>query len=153
MDRDAQPRIGHVHLHVADADEAIEFYAGILGLEVRERYDGYAALTWGENGHDIALHGGEAARGCRVAIEVPSADSLVTVYRACDDHGVSIEPIDHGVTKSLYFEDPDGNEWEVYLDTRGEEGDLETYFEALETAEKPPSEARETQFDPESLVT
>ena len=152
MDTDGPPRIGHVHLHVADADEATEFYAGVLGLDVRERYDGYAALSWSDSGRDVVLHEGEATRGCRVAVEVPSADALVTVYRACDDLGVGVDPIDHGVTKSLYFEDADGNEWEVYLDTREETGSLETYFEALETAEKPPAEARESQFDPESLV-
>ena len=30
--------------------------------------------------------------------------------------GVAVVPIDHGVTRSLYFRDPDGNQLEVYVD-------------------------------------
>ena len=32
--------------------------------------------------------------------------------------GISICPIDHGISKTLYFSDPDGNGIEVYVDTR-----------------------------------
>jgi catechol-2,3-dioxygenase len=31
-----------------------------------------------------------------------------------------ISPVDYGISKALYFEDPDGNGVEVYLDTRAE---------------------------------
>jgi catechol 2,3-dioxygenase len=31
---DANVRIGHVHLKVADLQRALRFYAGVLGLEV-----------------------------------------------------------------------------------------------------------------------
>ena len=36
----ADPRvhIGHVHLKVADLERALRFYAGVLGLEVTQRY-------------------------------------------------------------------------------------------------------------------
>jgi catechol 2,3-dioxygenase len=34
--------------------------------------------------------------------------------------GVSVRPVDHGVTKSLYFTDPDGNGLEVYIDASDE---------------------------------
>jgi len=30
--------------------------------------------------------------------------------------GIALKPIDHEVTKSLYFEDPDGNGVELYID-------------------------------------
>jgi catechol 2,3-dioxygenase len=30
--------------------------------------------------------------------------------------GVATDPIDHEVTKSLYFDDPDGNNIELYVD-------------------------------------
>jgi catechol 2,3-dioxygenase len=30
--------------------------------------------------------------------------------------GISTNPVDHEVTKSLYFKDPDGNGVEIYVD-------------------------------------
>jgi catechol-2,3-dioxygenase len=30
--------------------------------------------------------------------------------------GIKLDPIDHEVTKSLYFDDPDANNLEVYVD-------------------------------------
>ena len=32
--------------------------------------------------------------------------------------GVTVSPVDHGISKALYFTDPDGNGLEAYLDTR-----------------------------------
>ncbi|MDP7547290.1 MAG: VOC family protein, partial [Alphaproteobacteria bacterium] len=48
------------------------------------------------------------------------ADSLETVkamYRRLKEHDVPIvRTVDHGVTKSVYFKDPEGNELEIYCD-------------------------------------
>jgi len=35
---------------------------------------------------------------------------------------VGVSPVDHGISKALYFDDPDGNGLEVYADTRAERG-------------------------------
>src|ERR1017187_2291206 len=45
---DARVRIGHVHLKVADLQRALRFYAGVLGMEVMQRYgDGAVFLSAG----------------------------------------------------------------------------------------------------------
>lgn len=33
-----QTRIGHVHLKVSNLERAIDFYSGVLGFEVTQRY-------------------------------------------------------------------------------------------------------------------
>src|SRR5690606_4712318 len=38
-------RIGHVHLKVADLDRAIEFYSGVLGFELQQKYGSQAAFV------------------------------------------------------------------------------------------------------------
>jgi catechol 2,3-dioxygenase len=60
---DAQPhapsetRIGHVHLQVADLDEAEAFYNGVLGLEVMVRgYPGALFLAAGGYHHHVGLN-------------------------------------------------------------------------------------------------
>ena len=40
-------RMGHVHLKVADIDQALAFYSGILGFQVTQRLGSQAALNRG----------------------------------------------------------------------------------------------------------
>jgi catechol 2,3-dioxygenase len=120
--------LGHVHLKVRDVDRAVEFYADALGLEVTERVANYAFLTFGDRHHDVALQGvGPGAPGptrgvglFHAAFEVPSPAALRRTAERLDARGVEFSPVDHRISKALYFDDPDGNGVEVYLDTREE---------------------------------
>jgi catechol 2,3-dioxygenase len=130
MSHDYPTGVGHVHLKVRDVDRSIEFYTGVLGLDVTERHGRYAFLTWGEHHHDVALQGiGEDASPpgpgvglYHAALEVETADALGGVYERLRERGVTVSPVDHGISKALYFDDPDGNGLEVYLDTREQRG-------------------------------
>lgn len=118
--------VGHVHLKVRDLEEAIAFYEGVLGLAVEERHGRFAFLSFGERHHDIALQAvGEDAPGpsrgvglYHVAFEVDTPAELRAVYEAAEARGGQVSPVDHGISKALYFRDPAGNGVEVYLDTR-----------------------------------
>jgi catechol 2,3-dioxygenase len=134
-------RVGHVHLKVHDVDRAVEFYTGVLGLDVTERHGRFAFLSWGQRHHDVALQGvgedGESPDGrpasedgpsvglYHAAFEVHSSGALAAVYRRLDERGVEVTPVDHGISEAMYFDDPDGNGLEVYLDTR--ESDAERW--------------------------
>jgi catechol 2,3-dioxygenase len=56
---DPKVRIGHVHLKVADLRRALDFYSGVLGLEIMQRYgEGAVFLSAGGYHHHIALNSG-----------------------------------------------------------------------------------------------
>ena len=38
-------RIGHVHLKVADLERSLQFYCGVLGFELTQRYGSQAAFV------------------------------------------------------------------------------------------------------------
>lgn len=129
-DTPGDTRLGHVHLKVTDTDRAVDFYTSVLELSVRERHDRFVFLTYGDHHHDVALQEidadvpgtGGAVGLYHAAFEIDSPGALAAVHRRLRDDGVEVTAVDHGISKALYFDDPDGNGLEVYLDTRDERG-------------------------------
>ena len=125
-DAERVDHLGHVHLWVRDLERSVAFYRDVLGLSVTERVGGYAFLSAGEHHHDLALQavGPDAdgpGRGVglyHVAFEVATPAALTTTHERLRERGVEVSPVDHGISRALYFDDPDGNGLEVYLDTR-----------------------------------
>jgi len=125
--------LGHVHLKVRDLERALSFYRAVFGLDVTERHGRYAFLSWGEHHHDVALQAvGADAPGpgagvglYHAAVEVDSLDRLKSVYERLQERDVDAAPVDHGISKALYFSDPDGNGLELYVDTRDERDESE----------------------------
>lgn len=119
--------LGHVVLRVTDRDRAERFYNGVLGLPLCARFDEggmkMAFFSLG-NHHDFAVMEvkGErsAGRGAgldHVAFNIGTTlDELREAKAKLEAAGLTPRPVDHEVTKSLYFEDPDGNGIEVYVD-------------------------------------
>lgn len=122
--------LGHVHLKVSDLTRALTFYTEVLGLDVEERYAGFVFLTFGHHHHDVALQElgadasgpGQGVGLYHAAFEVETATALASVFERLEARGISATPVDHRISKALYFDDPDGNGIEVYLDTRTETG-------------------------------
>jgi catechol 2,3-dioxygenase len=120
--------LGHVVLKVRDRAKAEAFYNGILGLPVAARSDALKMtfFTLGGTHHDLAIaEVGKQAPGTareavglsRVAFKI--GDDIETLKRAKaepDAAGVQNGAADHGVSKSLYFADPDGNRIELLVD-------------------------------------
>ena len=135
MSDDHPIHVGHVHLKVRDVDRAIEFYTEVLGLDVTERHGRYAFCSWGDHHHDVALQGlGEDAPGpspgvgmYHAAFEVDDGKALRTVFERLQEREIRVGPVDHGISKALYFDDPAGNGLEVYLDTRTERDQQECH--------------------------
>jgi catechol 2,3-dioxygenase len=121
--------LGHVVVRVRDQASAEKFYGGILGLPIIARYDENGMkmtfFTLG-NHHDFAIsqvtgegsgHGENAVGLDHVAFKIgTSLDELREAKKVLESKGVVPSPVDHEVTKSLYFKDPDGNGIELYVD-------------------------------------
>jgi len=119
-------RLNHAVLWVRDADRAADFYHRIFGFEELERPAGMRAAFMrspsGGNHHDLGLFevGAEAPRPPRgsvglyhLAWEVATIEDLAAAAKALSEAGALSGASDHGVSKSLYGRDPDGNEFEV----------------------------------------
>jgi catechol 2,3-dioxygenase len=125
---DPRVRIGHVHLRVADVERALDFYCGVLGFELMQRYGPQAAfVSAGGYHHHIGLNSWESAGGpppppgttglYHVAILYPTRAALAQALRRLIAAGVPLEGAsDHGVSEALYLRDPDGNGLELYCD-------------------------------------
>jgi catechol 2,3-dioxygenase len=146
----AGTRIGHVHLKVADLERALDFYCGVLGFALMQRYGAQAAfVSAGGYHHHIGLNtwesqGGHApAKGTtglyHLAILYPTRADLGQALKGLIRHGVRLDgAADHGVSEALYLRDPDDNGVELYWDRprelwpRTPDGGLAMYTRALD---------------------
>ena len=119
-------RLNHAVLYVRDATASAAFYQRIFGFEIVESAFGGRAVflrsRQAGNHHDLGLFsvGPEAPRAPRgsvglyhLAWEVPTIDDLAAAATILSAAGALGGASDHGVSKSLYGADPDGNEFEI----------------------------------------
>ena len=133
-------RVGHVVLRVSDVDAAVVFYKGKLGMEVARRSDDAAFMSFGTQHHDIGLFKvkGDATKGNlglgHVALLINGGtDELRTLHDQLVARGVEVvSTTDHGMTHSVYFNDPDGNRLEIYCDVFADPADGLSYMRESE---------------------
>ena len=125
---DAEVRIGHVHLKVADLDRALRFYCGVLGFELMQRYGRDAAfVSAGGYHHHIGLNTWESRGGSpppagstglfHLAVIYPTRPALGDALKRLNAANIPLDGAsDHGVSEALYLRDPDGNGVELYWD-------------------------------------
>jgi catechol 2,3-dioxygenase len=147
---DPRVRIGHVHLKVADLDRALNFYRGVLGFELQQRFGSQAAfISAGGYHHHIGLNTWESKGGSpppprstglfHVAILYPTRAMLADAVRRVLAAGIELDGAsDHGVSEAIYLRDPDENGVELYWDRPPEEwpraaaGELAMFTRALD---------------------
>ena len=131
-------KLGHLVLKVRDARKSKEFYTRALGLKVahEDLEHGAVFLSFGTQHHDLALFQlatGQAPDAKQpglhhTAWQLGSFEELQAAYRELREIGIPVEStIEHNVSRSLYFHDPDGNRVELYCDM------VEDGFHAMRT--------------------
>lgn len=131
-------KLGHVVLKVRDAQASKAFYTRVLGLQVahEDRQRGAVFLSFGTEHHDLALF--QLATGDvpaatqpglhHTAWQLDSFTALQDAHRELEQLGIAVEStVEHNVTRSVYFHDPDGNRVELYCDM------VSNGFEAMRT--------------------
>ena len=119
-------RMNHAVLYVRDAKRSADFYRDILGFTTVTQFPGGEFLRAPDstNDHDIAFFtigdtagpstAGRSTVGLyHLAWEVGTLADLAELSDKLRDAGSLVGASDHGTTKSLYAQDPDGLEFEV----------------------------------------
>lgn len=145
----SQTRIGHVHLKVSDLQRSLDFYCGLLGFELIQKYGNQAAfISAGDYHHHIGLNTWESLGQppapkqypglFHTAIVYPTRKDLAAIYKRLKEVGYSFTGFaNHGVSEALYLDDPDKNGVELYWDRpreewpRTTEGEVDMFTKAL----------------------
>ena len=131
-------RIGHIALHVADLDAAVEFQQQVIGMVETERAAGASYLTCNERHHELILIEDRANRGYdHLALEVQDASVLEGAAKRLTAAGGTLlggiydgEP---GIDRALKVQSPAGHVYKLFC--------------GMETVEPPAPGDRPVKFE------
>ena len=118
-------KLAHFVLRSRRFDEAVAWWQTVLGATPRYKNDFIAFLTYDDEHHRLAIVSGphlteneRASSGLEhVAFTYATLDDLLATYVRLKEQGIEpILPINHGMTVSLYYADPDGTQCELQVD-------------------------------------
>jgi len=132
------PRLAHVVLQTGKPQQMTAFYTTVLDGHVVFSGRGLTFLTCDEEHHRIAfaeLPGyvepkNPAGAGMHhMAFTFDNLDDLLDRYQKLSEQGIRpAAPIQHGVTTSLYYRDPDGNFVELQVDNFADPDEATAYM-------------------------
>ena len=133
------PVLHHINLKTTRLQEMIDWYALVVGTQVTHQFEGGAWLSNDGANHRIALittpsmtddedklqHSGLH----HTAYEYPVMNDLLDTYARLREDGVLPHAcLDHGMTMSYYYMDPDGNSVELQYDHFGDWDQSKTFM-------------------------
>ena len=118
-------KLNHIHLKVSNLKKSKEFYL-LLDFKIREQVGPFLFLYRGDEHHSLALQErkntspqNENALGLyHFSLEVESEKEFQEFIKKLKEKKIHFDPVDHGISKVIYFNDPDKNGIEIMLDTR-----------------------------------
>jgi catechol 2,3-dioxygenase len=125
------PTLHHVNLKTNRLEDMIDWYGLVVGMTVTHQFEGGAWLANDAANHRLALlanpdweddpdklqHTGLH----HTAYEYPTMNDLLDTYVRLAQHGILPHAcLDHGMTMSFYYVDPDGNSVELQCDEYGD---------------------------------
>jgi len=154
----ATPKFAHVVFQTAQSQEMRDWYCTILDGHVVYQDAALSFITFDEEHHRVALihppvplerKSPTTAAMHHVAYTFDTIDDLLDRYVLLREQG--IQPtvcIAHGVTTSMYYQDPDGNMVEMQIDRFAEPADATGYMNGPEYA----ADSVGPAFDPEAML-
>ena len=157
----APAKFCHVVYRTHQFATMVDWYEKVLEARIQHRSDKIAFLTYDDEHHRVAIidigpkpagapqpaKGGQGV--AHVAFAWRNLDELIDTYKRLKRDGIlPVRPIRHGLTLSLYYDDPDGNNLEFQIDVL-DDTLANAFMGSRAFAANPIGEL----FDPEQLVT
>jgi catechol 2,3-dioxygenase-like lactoylglutathione lyase family enzyme len=150
-------KFAHFVLRTGQIDKMAEWYRTVLGARIVFRDERLCFLSYDDEHHRLALiqvpglaaRDPEAAGTDHVAYSYRDLGELLATYRRLKEQAIVPHwPINHGVTTSMYYRDPDNNRVELQIDNFATVAELDGYFHSPEFAANPVG----VTYDPEQLA-
>lgn len=141
------PRLHHTTFTTKRLDEMVKWYEVVAGLTPVFYGERGAWLTNDEANHRIAMLAppemkhpvdkGHTTGLHHTAFEYPDFDSWLDNYIRLRNEGIlPFLQLDHGMTVSVYYQDPDGNGVEIQVDSYGDWAKSKSWmYNSIEFAE------------------
>jgi catechol-2,3-dioxygenase len=162
MPRIRPSRFVHVVYRTRQFDKMIDWYKAVFDCRVQYQTPVLAFLTYDDEHHRVALinldavapnasHDGK--RGAvgvdHVAYTYDSVEDLVENYAQLKEKGIlPYWCIHHGVTMSMYYADPDGNQMEMQVDSFSSSDEANAFMTGPGFAANPIG----VEYDPEAVL-
>ena len=118
-------RVGHIVLNVKDVEASTKFYTDIIGFQIAKQSDTATFLTCGKIHHDLALFKSKQDLKIKdglglnhMALQVEDFAMLTEYYHVLKAENIVSRTTDHGMTRSIYIQDPDGNGVELFCNSQ-----------------------------------
>ena len=160
-------KLSHLVLQTNRRQEMIDWYCTVLGAELLHQNKMIAFISYDDEHHRVAFvdpgpladkapaegktarAGGEVGLH-HVAFTMGSLDELADQYLYLKDRGITPHRcVNHGVTTSMYFYDPDRNQVELLVDNFATAAAGQDYMRHRSATDKNPVGV---DFDPEELT-
>lgn len=112
----------HVSLNVSDIDASVAFYEKAFGVAVTKRRPGYAKFDLVAPSLNLSMV--QAARtgvnASHFGIQVASSEDVAVAWTRFKEAGLKTRTEEntsccYALQDKVWVEDPDGNEWEVFV--------------------------------------
>jgi catechol 2,3-dioxygenase-like lactoylglutathione lyase family enzyme len=151
-------KLAHLVLKTSNFEAMVDWYLKVLNARVALAVPHVVFLTFDDEHHRIAIvkvprleaHSPNACGMDHIAFTFENLGDLLATYKRLAALGIRPRwPINHGMTVSLYYQDPDGNNLELQIDSFATTAELQHYFESDPDYAANPLGA---EFDPEELI-
>jgi catechol-2,3-dioxygenase len=149
-------KFAHFVLRTGQVDKMAEWYKSVLAARIVFRDERLCFLSYDDEHHRLALiqipglapRDPEHAGTDHVAYSYRDLGDLLSNYKRLKAHGILPHwPINHGVTTSMYYRDPDNNRVELQIDNYKSAAECQGYFQSKAFADNPVG----VTYDPEDL--
>jgi catechol 2,3-dioxygenase-like lactoylglutathione lyase family enzyme len=149
-------KYAHFVLRTGQFEKMAEWYKTVLAARIVFRDERLCFLSYDDEHHRLALinipglapREPESAGTDHVAYSYRNLGELLATYRRLKEHGILPHwPINHGVTTSMYYRDPDNNRVELQIDNFATAEECQSYFRSKAFADNPVG----VTYDPEEL--